>query len=211
MIDAAERLVAERGLAAVSASEVLVAAGQRNKGAISYHFGTWDGLVEEILVTRMAEVARRRDELLRAIDREADPTTRDLVEALIRPFAERCIHDPSSCWARFLYRCMSDPHVATIVERSVEGRTFRSINARLVEHGAHVPDVLRRRRVHSAFATAVSRLADFEIQRDGDLDPGLSIDVVLSDVIDMGVAIIDQPASAQTLELLDRAHISTAS
>lgn len=211
MIDAAERLVAERGLVAVSASDVLVAAGQRNKAAISYHFGTWDGLVEKILETRMAEVARRRDELLHAIDRESAPTTRELVEALILPFAERCIYDPSSCWARFLYRCMSDPHVATIVERSVEGRTFRSVNARLVEHSAHLPDALRRRRVHSAFETAVRRLADFEIRRDGDVDPGLSIDVVLSDVLDVAVAIIDQPASTQTLELLDRNHASTAS
>lgn len=207
MIDAAERLIAERGLASVSAREVLVAAGQRNKAAITYHFGTWDGLVEAILATRMAEVARRREELLDVIDRESDPSTRRLVEALIVPFAERCIGDPDSCWARFLYRCMSDPHVATIVERSVEGRTFRVTNDRLIAHLAHLPDSLRRRRVQSAFATAVGSLADFEIRRDGDRGSALPIEVVLSDLVDVAAAIVDQPSSKQTLELLDRTHI----
>lgn len=211
MIDAAERLVAERGLAAVSARDVLAAAGQRNKAAISYHFGSWEGLIEAVLVTRMAEVAMRRAELLEAIDAASAPTTRELTEALVLPFAERCIRDPRSTWARFLYRCLSDPDVASIVSRSIEGQTFRDASARLVERSSHLDDSLRRRRVQRAFATAVSSLADFESRRDSDVRPGLPVEVVLSDLVDIALAIIERPSSTATIELLDRARRSPAS
>lgn len=212
MIDAAERLVAERGLASVSAREVLEAAGQRNKAAISYHFGTWDDLIEAVLATRMAEVAGRRQGLLDALDSGGGAaTTRELVEALILPFAERCISDASSRWARFLYRCMSDPHIVTIVERSVEGQSFRDADERLVEHLTQLPDPLRRRRVQRAFATAVGSLADFETRRDSTDGPTLGIEIVLSDLVDVAVAIVDQPPSAGTRELLDRIRTTQTS
>ena len=46
MIDAGERLAAERGIAAMSLREVQAAAGQRNKSAAQYHFGSRTGLIE---------------------------------------------------------------------------------------------------------------------------------------------------------------------
>ncbi|MCU1639860.1 MAG: taurine dioxygenase [Nocardia sp.] len=48
MIDAAERLIAERGLAAVTLQDVQNAAGQSNRSAAKYHFGSRDGLLDEL-------------------------------------------------------------------------------------------------------------------------------------------------------------------
>ena len=54
MIDAAERLAAERGMAAMSLREVQAAAGQRNKSAAQYHFGSRAGLIEARSCERFA-------------------------------------------------------------------------------------------------------------------------------------------------------------
>jgi AcrR family transcriptional regulator len=51
MVDAAERLMAERGIAAVSLREVQDAAEQRNKSAAHYHFGSREGLIRAIIET----------------------------------------------------------------------------------------------------------------------------------------------------------------
>jgi AcrR family transcriptional regulator len=50
---AAERLFAERGIAAVSLRDVGAAAGQKNNAAVQYHFGDKENLVREVAVYRL--------------------------------------------------------------------------------------------------------------------------------------------------------------
>lgn len=64
LILAAERLFGERGIDAVSLREVVVAAGQRNASALSYHIGGREELILAILDIRRAAVDARRVELL---------------------------------------------------------------------------------------------------------------------------------------------------
>jgi AcrR family transcriptional regulator len=49
---AAERLFAERGIAAVSLRDIALAAGQRNNCAVQYHFGDREDLLREITAYR---------------------------------------------------------------------------------------------------------------------------------------------------------------
>src|SRR5215470_8750592 len=49
LLDAAERLFAERGVDGVSLREVNAAAGERNNAALYYHFHDRDGLVRAIV------------------------------------------------------------------------------------------------------------------------------------------------------------------
>ncbi|WP_198347793.1 TetR family transcriptional regulator [Nocardia terrae] len=49
LINAAERLIAQHGYAALSLRQVGVVAGQRNNSAAQYHFGTKDGRLEAIM------------------------------------------------------------------------------------------------------------------------------------------------------------------
>jgi len=82
----AERLFAERGIAAVSLREVGQAAGQRNNGATQYHFGDREGLVLAIFRYRASEHRARRLEVLQKIKRPATrDDTRTLIEALVEP------------------------------------------------------------------------------------------------------------------------------
>ena len=59
MLDAAERLFAEKGIDATTVSEVHRIAGQSNKSAVHYHFGSREGLVQAV-VARHHEVQEAR-------------------------------------------------------------------------------------------------------------------------------------------------------
>ena len=64
LIEAAERLFAERGVEAVSLRDVSAAAGQRNHSAAQYHFGDRAGLIAAVYEARMSLVNERRAGLL---------------------------------------------------------------------------------------------------------------------------------------------------
>ena len=83
MIDAAEAIVAEHGLAAMSLREVGVRAGQLNKTAPQYHFGDRAGLVTAVVETRMAPIDAARGQLLAELDATPPVSVRQLVAAMI--------------------------------------------------------------------------------------------------------------------------------
>ncbi|HWH31408.1 MAG TPA: TetR family transcriptional regulator, partial [Egibacteraceae bacterium] len=48
LLDAAEELMAERGVHGPSLAEITTRAGQRNNSALSYHFGGREGLLRAL-------------------------------------------------------------------------------------------------------------------------------------------------------------------
>ncbi len=204
MIDAAERLVAEHGLAAMSLREVQVAAGQRNKSAAQYHFGTREGLIEAVLLARMAPANDRRHELLAAATADGEtPTVRQLVEALVRPVAEHTVLASNrSHWARFLMQCSSDPTLSEVVRRSVEGEAYRRLHQLLIESVDHVPEALRVRRVEHAVGLAFMSLAAAEQARDDGATPAPPAAIQVEDLVDQCVGLLLAPPSAATIAAL---------
>lgn len=99
LLDAAEQLIAEQGLAGVSVREVIRAAGQRNNGAVDYHFGSWHGLLTELWSRRTSGDDLGR-ELYAAADSAPDRLSA-LVEAYVRPFVSEIAESSPSYWARF--------------------------------------------------------------------------------------------------------------
>jgi AcrR family transcriptional regulator len=194
MIQVTERLVAEQGLATLSLRTVQVAAGQRNKSAAQYHFGSRDGLIEAVLRDRMGAVNVRRAELLgRLVDGSDDP--RELMDVIVRPLAEATIAARPSHWARFVVQCGADPMLRTVVRTSVEGAALRSARSRLVASIDHLPELLRERRVDHAIALALTSLAAAEA-RGG--PPALRFETELHDLIDMCTAVVCAPCSPST-------------
>lgn len=89
-IVAAERIVAEMGLRALTSNDVQQAAGQSNKSAVAYHFGLREGLVEATIAARMETVSRRRQGLLDELEHSAEPLTiRQAVRVLVEPLGGR--------------------------------------------------------------------------------------------------------------------------
>ena len=110
LLDTAEGLFAEHGLAGVSLRAINAAAGL-SPAALHYHFGSQQALVEALLERRMPALMGRRRELLDAIDDEARPVcARDVLDALIRPLAEFLAEggDEARRYLRLIHRLQSD-------------------------------------------------------------------------------------------------------
>lgn len=86
LIDAAERLIGEFGVDAVSIRSINTAAGQ-NAAAVHYHFGSKEALVAAVIERRMAVVAERRRLMLAALEVES-VTPLGLARAIVLPLVE---------------------------------------------------------------------------------------------------------------------------
>jgi AcrR family transcriptional regulator len=92
LLKAAERLFATKGLGAVSAREIILAAGQKNHSALSYHFGSFDAVLEAILNFRMHPLNERRQHILDTVKQDqGEQNLRCLVEVIVLPFAEELL------------------------------------------------------------------------------------------------------------------------
>jgi len=88
LLDAALRLFAEQGIAAVSLREIRLAAKQRNAGALHYHFGSKEGLLRALLERELPPLVARRRALLAEAAAAAPDNLRPVAAVFILPFAE---------------------------------------------------------------------------------------------------------------------------
>ena len=88
LVDAAARAFAEQGVGAASLVEITRRAGQRNRGAVHYHFGGRDALLVAVLEEHAAFLAEREGELLEAARRRPADDVASVVEAVVRPAVE---------------------------------------------------------------------------------------------------------------------------
>lgn len=93
LLDAAERLFAERGVDGVSLRTITQAA-EVNVAAAHYYFGSKQGLIEAIFARRMGSVSEERSRMLDELDRAEFVDVRAIAEAFLRPLADMVI-DPS--------------------------------------------------------------------------------------------------------------------
>ncbi|TQS42018.1 TetR/AcrR family transcriptional regulator [Cryptosporangium phraense] len=114
ILDAAERLFAERGLTVVSNRQVSEAAGQGNNAAVNYHFGTKTDLVRAILRRHHGPVIERRRALVESIRGSEDP--RDWISCWVRPATDYLESLGAPTWfARFSAQLMADPAYRDLV------------------------------------------------------------------------------------------------
>ncbi|MGK3998833.1 TetR/AcrR family transcriptional regulator [Sorangium sp. So ce1024] len=114
ILDAAERLFAEHGVAAVSNRQVSEAAGQANNFAVGYHFGTKADLVLAIVRRHVPSIERRRAKMLAEIKGSSD--LRDWLACLVRPTVDHIASLGVPSWyARFSAQVMTDPVLRKLV------------------------------------------------------------------------------------------------
>jgi AcrR family transcriptional regulator len=110
ILDCAERLFAEHGLEGVSLRAINADAGL-SPAALHYHFGTKEALVAALLERRMPALMERRRHLLDQLESRTEPaTTRDVLDALIRPQAELLAKGGESGlrYLRLIHRLQAD-------------------------------------------------------------------------------------------------------
>jgi AcrR family transcriptional regulator len=114
ILDTAERLFAENGVAATSIRDITGAAGV-NLGAINYHFGTKQELVAAVFRRRLEPVCEHQWALLDEVEQETGdgpPRLEALVEAMIRPSVERSFAagKRDTAFMRLVGRCYGEPN-----------------------------------------------------------------------------------------------------
>ena len=113
---AAERLLAERGMYAVSNRQISEAAGQGNNAAACYHFGTRTDLLRAIESKHRAPIEELRAQMLADIGDSTE--LRDWVGCLVRPLTDHLAALGNPSWyARFAAQAMADPAYRHVVTR----------------------------------------------------------------------------------------------
>src|SRR2546425_12152800 len=88
LVDAAARAFAEDGVFSASLVDITRKAGQRNRGALHYHFGSREAVLCAVLERHVEFLAHREGELLAKALQAPDDDVGAVVEAIVRPAAE---------------------------------------------------------------------------------------------------------------------------
>jgi AcrR family transcriptional regulator len=191
LLDAAERLIGERGVDAVSL-RAINAAAESNVAAAHYHFGSKEALVRAVLDRRMAVLAEERYARLADLAHEPAPSARAVAEVVVRPLFDLSYDDDGTSYVRFLaalYRAEGD--WLPVVDAAFAPQWAR-IEPVLARATPHLDDVRRGRRLSIASETMLRMLAHRE-RYAGSLDT----DAYRDEVIDVFTAILTGPPDAQ--------------
>ncbi len=121
ILDAAERLFAERGIESVSVRSILAAAGV-NVALAHYHFGSREGLITALLEARvaplMAELARGIED---ADARGQDASLEDVLRAYFAPAARWMMERPACARLCAQLQTSPSPEIRALGEDAVRG------------------------------------------------------------------------------------------
>ena len=191
LLDAAERLVGERGVDGVSLRAINAEAGT-NVAAAHYHFGSKEALVRAVLDRRMAVLAEQRYGQLDAIEHDPTPAPRAVAAVFVTPLFELASRPEGARYVRFLaalYRAEGDWLPVLDAAFAPQWARIEPVLARAVPH---VPDDRRGRRLSLASDTMLRMLADAD-RYAGALDPAS----FQHEVIDVFTAIVTAPVAQE--------------
>ena len=154
----AERLFASRGLYQVTVREITEAAGQRNVSAVSYHFGSREGVLREILLHHGLHLDDERRRVVEELGESA--TTRDLVAALLVPFAEPLATDAGRNYLRIVAQLTGRFAAWRSVDDELTPPYLRRILTLLEERPATIPPEVRRQRVIGVIMLMTTAMAE---------------------------------------------------
>lgn len=163
LLAAAEEAFARSGIEGASIRQINAGAGQRNTSAVRYHFGSKEGLLEALIERRMGVLDRERAASLARLDEEGRGADLEaLVDAFLRPLAERVCREPSwGCWVRILSQLVSirgQSHASAW--QGEHDRTSREILRRIRRALPELPDPVWRQRTMDLLTWATASLCE---------------------------------------------------
>jgi AcrR family transcriptional regulator len=191
LLDAAEQLIGDRGVEAVSL-RAINAAAESNVAAAHYHFGSKPALVRAVLDRRMATLAEARFALLAPLEHDESPALRALATVIVQPLFDLTTDESGARYVRFLaalYRAEGD--WLNVVDAAFAPQWAR-IEPVIARATPHLDGARRGRRLALAGDTMVRMLAD--PSRYG---AGLDTAAFGNEVIDVFTAILAGPPATQ--------------
>jgi AcrR family transcriptional regulator len=170
ILDVAERLFVERGFTSTSLRMITTDADV-NLAAVNYHFGSKEGMIEEVLKRRLAPLNRERVAALDALEAQAGaaPLTVQMILKAYISAAVKLSRDPTEggfLFLRLLGRAFTEPN--EIVKRQMQlqydevARRFRSAFAKALPH---LPQQELIWRMHFMFGAIAYAMAGSDIMR----------------------------------------------
>ncbi|MEZ5253602.1 MAG: TetR family transcriptional regulator [Microthrixaceae bacterium] len=186
LLDVAEQRFARSGIAAVTTREIVEAAGQRNTSAVSYHFGSREGLLAAILRRRGGPIdierGRRRASL-------GDASHRDLIACLVVPYSAMLDDGGGRAYLRIVDQ-LRGRFTAWRIESDVESTAQLAAILDEIERGIDAPAALRRERIVALIMLMTSSIADRARRIDDGETPELDHDDYLANLVDMCTAVL---------------------
>jgi AcrR family transcriptional regulator len=163
LLAAAEALIAEHGVDAVSVRSVNAAAGA-NVAAVHYHFGSKEALVDAVLERRMTEHTAARAARLDMVDTDPRPSARAVVEALVVPLAAFATDTSGAgpTYVRFLAALDTAGEEWRVRMGAAFAPQYRRFTGALARALPDVPPPVRDFRLALASSTILATLADTE-------------------------------------------------
>ncbi len=194
LLDAAERLFAESGIAQVSDRRVAEAAGNTNHSAVGYYFGGRDGLLRALVARHIAELEEARA----ALPAQADSVLGD-VRSLVISMTSTFEALPRPTWrARFLGQALYDPDTAPLIRDLGQAPMLRAVTDSLISRLSHLDRGVVAGRAGMMvwlIATACSEV-EARTERDGQDPRWSAVGDFLSDAIaGMLLAPISRPST----------------
>lgn len=171
LVAIAERLFAERGIEGVSLNDINREAGQRNKNATHYHFGSKQGLLQAILDKHEPGIAARQSTMVAALEAEGTVSLRSLVRAMVRPLAGK-LTDPEG--GRYYLRFMAQLVVAHTLaalrlrESALRVNRFDRLQVLLRALIPQLPETVAQQRGIIVAVLMMQSLAELARMLDGD-------------------------------------------
>lgn len=198
LIQAAERLFAERGVEAVSLREINREADQRNATALQYHFEDRDGLVHAILAKHEVAIEASRHALLDQIEQDRQVDLHRLASALVLPAAEKLSdRDGGRAYLRIVAQLINR-HIARADPIAREDSASSLNRWRTMVEPEMSP--LAVDPLHSRFTAR--RIMFIELARRAESPRRKDDRLFASHLIDLVTAILDAPISNETRALL---------
>ena len=204
LLDAAERLFAERGVTGVSLREINREAGARNAIAVQYHFGDRSGLVKAVLDRHRHDIDARRHAMLDQFDADGGAGLRDFAAALVRPAASKLADESGRLHLQIWAELVNRPRPARPGEPGDDAGgsidRWRTGVAPLLD--------VQAVRVHRRF-TAI-RCAAAELGRRAASGSHGDDRLFVSHLIDLVAGILAAPVSDETVRLADERDAARA-
>ena len=193
----AESQFAEVGIWQAAMGDIVRAAGQRNASALTYHFGSREGVLDAILAEHGNPIDAHRGEMLSMVhlDPDAPADIRSLVSALVRPMTTVLADSRGRRYVRIVAQ-LSDRFPAwQEVPEGVDQAHLTDALVRL-EAQADGPDAsIRTARLVAMIRLMTSSLAARAVVLDSGTIPTLDDRAYEGDLIDVLVGVLTAPST----------------